>query len=104
MKLKSIVLTVVTGAFLLFAVFPVRAQGMFTDNQTKEINAKKSESTNGLLRAPGDGAGGGGEAEGPGAPGLDSDPDPIGEGVLILSLLAGGYALVKRNGRKKHED
>ncbi|MDR0427725.1 MAG: hypothetical protein LBH12_03880 [Dysgonamonadaceae bacterium] len=37
----------------------------------------------------------------PGGPGPDEDP--IGEGVGILSLLAGGYALIRKNKTRKRK-
>jgi len=79
MKLKLKILTLFTAFFLLAGITGIQAQGFFDDTPTP------------------------GEGEGPNAPGGDSEA-PIGEGILILNLLAGGYALVKRNIRKKNEE
>jgi len=107
MKLKSIVLTIVAAALFLFSGNTSRAQGMFKNkesyaqNQTQQDDgAKTTDSTGGMFKAGGDGGGEGGGA----APGDNSDPNPIGGGILVLSLLSGGYALIKRNGRRKYED
>jgi len=45
----------------------------------------------------------GSECSDDGAPG-DDDPEPIGEGVLILSLLSGAYAMVKKNIKNRNEE
>ena len=111
MKLKSKVLTAILIVSFLFAGTAIlRSQGFYNEktstqdqnNSDKSVRPEDSGG-NGFFRAPGDDGddfGGGGE-ERPPAPG---DDDPIGEGVLILSLLAGGYTLIKRNVRKKYED
>ena len=84
------------------------AQGIYST----DTNDKKAENTEniklssgesgGLFRGPGDDWVGGGDDRDP-DPGGDDDPDPIGGGVLILSLLSGAYALVKRKVKRKHE-
>jgi len=109
MKLKSNVLTAILIVSFLFAgTALIRAQGFYNEKSPKnsdQTNSEKIEKSGesggkGFFRAPGDDDDdfGGGGGERPPAPGGD---DPIGEGVLILSLLAGGYALIKRNVRKK---
>jgi len=106
MKLKSKVLTGIIVAFFLIAghTATIQAQGIYSNNRPGDSNNNSNESGGGIFRAPTDDEGdwGADGKEGPGAPGRDDDP--IGEGILILSLLSGGYALIKRNVRKNHED
>ena len=98
MKLRSILITVITVVFFLFGV-TLYAQGIYsTNNQTTSAPAPMNNGGGGIYRAGEDGT------DGPGAPGPSSDDTPIGEGFMILSLLAGGYALLKKNIRGKHED
>lgn len=100
MKLKSIVIAVIIIVFFLPVVgTTIHAQGIYSnDNQAITTTTTPVNNGGGIYRAGEDGT------DGPGAPGPSSDPEPIGEGVFILSLLAGGYALLKKNLRKKHED
>jgi len=110
MKLKSIITAIFVVALLLGGRVAAKAQGIYsTDNDsntdTKVANTEISDDPvpGGIFAADGDddddwGSGG---QEGPGAPGGDA---PVGEGILILSLLSGAYALVKRNVRRKDED
>ena len=103
MKLKSKVLTVIITVAFLFTGTTIRAQGFYNngesvDDKTETTDAKSSDSGGGIFRD--DGWGGDGD---------DRDPDPegkepIGEGIVILSLLAGGYALIKKNIKRKYED
>ena len=107
MKLKSTVLagSLVVIFFLLAGITTVKADGIFSDKKntesTEPINETQTESGGGIFaRAPGDGWGDeGGENPQPG-----EEESPIGEGLLILSLLSGTYAIVKRNVKRKHED
>jgi len=101
MKLRTVLITVITVVFFLFEG-SLYAQGIYsTNDQTTSAPAPMNNGGGGIYR----GAGGGGTG-GQGAPDGDStDTDtPIGEGFLILSLLAGGYALLKKKVRGKHED
>jgi len=113
MKLKSNVITVLMVISLIFGGITVQAQGVYSDNSKKESAEKvaadaqaasQTGSSGGLFRAPGDNwwddidEGAGGVAGG------DPKRSPVGEGLLILSLLSGVYALVKRRSKKKHED
>ena len=104
MKLKSNLLTVLIMLFFWFAGTTVRAQGIYNNKSANgtgtETESKQSGS--GLFRDDSGPPGSGGN-DGDPAPGGDDPEEPIGEGVFILSLLAGGYALVKRNIKKKHE-
>jgi len=100
MKLRTVLITVITVVFFLFEG-TLYAQGIYSaNNQTTSAPAPMDNGGGGIYRA------GGGGSDGPGAPGGNSTPAeaPIGEGFLILSLLAGGYALLKKNVRGKHED
>ena len=97
MKLKSYIILTVVVALLLGGGITSRAQGFFSPN-TKDQTETETTNDGGFFRAP------------PGI-GDDSDPDPggddegpIGEGLVILSLLSGAYALVKRNVKRKHEN
>ncbi|MDR0547084.1 MAG: hypothetical protein LBG77_05820 [Dysgonamonadaceae bacterium] len=58
----------------------------------------ENEGTGGLLRA-----GGGGNTGGPGGQGgQGAGPgQPLGEGLVILSVLAGGYAAAKKSQKSK---
>jgi hypothetical protein len=97
MKLK--ILVIIIASFLLSG--GLRAQGIYSNNKTTDTNTENNDAGIVQRAAPGQGSG---DGKDDGAPGKDSDPNPIGEGILILSLLSGGYALVKRNVRNKHEN
>jgi len=97
MKLKSKNVLITAGIIIvsfMLGTSTIKAQGFYSEQTASE--QIPSEGEGGIFRAWGDG-------------GSDSDPapggdDPIGEGIVILSLLAGGYSLVKRFVRKKYED
>lgn len=109
MKIKSNVITMaLVVVSLMLGGIAAQAQGIFSPNSNDDNNADKivaadSETSRagGLFR---DGGGNwwdeidDGET---GDPLEDPEPTPIGEGILILSLLSGGYALVKRKSKKK---
>ena len=81
-----------------------QAQGIYsTDTNEKKVeNTETNQSGDigsGLFRGIGDGGSGDDKPDDPGGP-----DEPIGEGILILSLLSGTYALVKRNLKRKHEN
>jgi len=106
MKIKSNLITAIIAlSFLLCGMIMnnMQAQGLYSEksNSTPTNNNQDSNSSGGgsLYRGWGDGG-----SDGKSDPGVGDDEEPIGEGIAILSLLAGGYALVKRrNIRKKHE-
>jgi len=123
MKLKYNVIVAYVLTFLFFGtvgVLTTQAQGIFrakindqkvetTENTENTDNTQPgvSSSGSGLFR---DGNGGWGTGDDDGNPkgkgkeredDPDGDDDPIGEGILILSLLSGAYAIVKRNFKKK---
>jgi len=106
MKLKYNILKGIIIACFLFGGASLYAQESSSsdDNTTNGV----TQLGGGLFRNdddPGSGDDGNGDA-GDGkiwAPGDNSD-GPIGEGIVILSLLSGAYAMVKRNIKNKHED
>jgi hypothetical protein len=112
MKIKCNVIAAIIIVLFLLGATTLQAQGIYSNSKTAD---KKSDSGSGsgggggtLYRDWGDGSddgdpGDGGDPERPGEPGGPSTRDPIGEGIVILSLLSGGYALIKRNVRKKLE-
>ena len=108
MKLKSNVISIIIAASFLLAGINIQAQGIFreenrtTDDQmtissNDDVNSRRG---GGIFRDDDDDWGGDDDDRPEDPPG-DS---PIGEGLLFLSLLTGGYALVKRNVRKKYEE
>jgi hypothetical protein len=93
MKLKSIILILT----LLFSISgSTSAQGIFS-KKTDEGSSTTTTTRGGGLRAPTDP--GGSQPD----PGSDENT-PIGEGLTVLILLAGGYVILKRNVRKSHEN
>lgn len=100
MKLKSKVITGFIVFSLLYTGHTVRAQGIYSDNKLTD-NTNDDQQSGSFFRDDDDdwGNGGSGDGKDP-APGDDS---PVGEGMLILTLLSGGYALIKRKGKEKHE-
>ncbi|MDR3339743.1 MAG: hypothetical protein LBT25_06600 [Candidatus Symbiothrix sp.] len=79
------------------------AQGIFskkTDESSSSTTSTRGDVTNTLgggLRAP---SNPGGSQPDPGS----DENTPIGEGLTILIILAGGYVILKRNVRKSHEN
>lgn len=90
--MKRKLLFILIAAFTFFS-FPamIQAQGLYKQQQKeqKEESGKLGEGS--ILRA--DPPGGGPTTE----PG---NPSPVGEGLLILSFLAGGYAIFKKKNVK----
>jgi len=107
MKLKSNLRIGIVIAYFLLGGITVHAQGIYsTDNNTSSnpVSSSSSTSEGGMFRASGPpGSGDTGDGKDP-APGDGSDEDPIGGGLLILSLFAGTYALIKRKTTNRHED
>lgn len=102
MKLKSNVITgLVIVCFLLGGITTLRAQGIFSDDNNNTTAANTASSNDGGLFR--DAPGGSGDGKDP-APGTNPDETPVGEGIAILSLLSGVYAVVKRNIKNKNED
>lgn len=100
MKLKSKIITIVVASFLLAGTNNIQAQGFFNNDKPTAGNTT-NKSSGGIFRDDDDNWWDDGDEDRPQDPNGDS---PIGEGIIILSLLAGGYTLVKRNVRRKHED
>ena len=107
MKLKSSIAIALAVVVLLFwgGITNTQAQGIF-NTQPKAVKTDNTDNTQsksgGIFRDggwdegdPGDG----GTVDNPDTPG----DEPVGEGILILSLLSGAYALVKRNVKRKNE-
>jgi hypothetical protein len=80
-KLKSFFVAV---CFILCTGEIALSQGIYTPTDN-------SEDGSGSLRDDRPPLSGGGGPEAPGG-----DADPVGEGILILSVLAGGYTFVKK--------
>ena len=106
MKLKS---NLIITSFILFLILGLgitttQAQGIYSaptnDKKASNIENTKSENNGGFFRGgPDEGDwGDGGEDQKPDPHGEDS---PIGEGILILSLLSGAYAIIKRIKKKE---
>ena len=110
MKIKYNIIAFVVILLLLGGVSTTRAQGIYSAD-TNELNVKtdKTEDTQSSGNSGGLFRDGGWGDEGPvGGGGSTDEPDPtggepIGEGLLILSLLSGAYVLVKRKVKRKHE-
>ena len=101
MKLKSKNVLITAGIIIvsfMLGTSTIKAQGFYSEQTASDQIASEG----GIFRDPGpEGEWGSGGSDSDPAPGGD---DPIGEGIVILSLLAGGYSLVKRFVRKKYED
>jgi len=96
MKLKSIIRTVIAASFLFVGTSGgMQAQGFYQADSEEKTTTDTNSSGTGIFRADDEFGEGGVDKGDPG------DDSPIGEGILILSLLGGGYALVKRNIRRK---
>ena len=112
MKLKSnVILTViiVVSFLLIGGIATVNAQGFFSNSSDKQSTKDAISQREGALqRGFGDGEDPddhiGDDGTGDGKSDEPGEDDPIGGGVLILSLLAGGYTLIKRNVRNISED
>jgi hypothetical protein len=87
MKLKSILILVI---FSLMS-FSIQAEGLFNKSNSSTQKSTDPRNAGKVLRDPPGG--------GPGTvPGAD---DPIPDGLLILSLFAGGYAVFNKARKKK---
>jgi len=109
MKLKSKISAIFVVSLML-AGLNLQAQGLFDDKPatTNNDNIVANSNSNKLLRADDNESWGGGAGEPGDREYMDPEGkdkyEPIGEGIFILSLLAGGYTLIKRNARYKNED
>ena len=109
MKFKYRIMTALVVISFMFGGITARAQGIFSpnggdnssNNSADEIAADSKSSRSGGLFRLGEGSGETGQGGDGSQPGKEPLNNPIGEGILILSLLSGGYALVKRKSRKE---
>jgi hypothetical protein len=93
MKLKSVIVSIV---FLFFLIGSMQAQGIYSKKTQDTEEVKKG---GGAQKEEGNPGEDGGRPDG----GVNADDEaPIGEGIVILSLLAGAYAfsLKKRNNKE----
>jgi hypothetical protein len=101
MKIKHILIPVLVYC-LSFLCTSVQAQGLFNNNGD---NADDIVSPLSVLRGGPTGSGGpgtSGDGDQKGEPGKDSDTAiPVGEGVLLLTFLASGYAALKKKQHRK---
>lgn len=108
MKLKSNVITALIVIFFMCGgTVASYAQGVFgpnssnNDNSAEKVAAdSKASQAGGLFRDGGNWWDEIDEGEIT-DPLEDPEPTPIGEGILILSLFSGGYALLKRRSKKE---
>jgi len=105
MILKSNVIAkgIIIACFLWGGIAGLHAQGVFSNDGSSASTVTPSAG-GGLFRTDEDdlppGSGGTGDDKKPDT----GEPSPIGEGILILSLFSGAYAVIKRNRRNKYED
>ena len=75
---------------LLFVSRPIHSQGIFKNNtQTTEVNTSNN---GGILR---------GDPTGPPDQPPGETDSPVGEGIAVLSLLSGGFFILKRKNSKE---
>lgn len=83
---------IITLAFSFLAGISLcSAQGLFNSTSEKETESSSSS----VLEKPST------RFDFPETPTEPGDPIPVGEGLLILSALAGGYSLIKRRNQNK---
>jgi hypothetical protein len=90
MKIKKIVVWVVLALFIVSS--SMQGQGIYSNSKEKKA-PPKGTTNGGIYKAPGD-PGGGVERD---------DETPLGDGLLILTLMAGGYFIAKRRKIRKNE-
>ena len=86
--MKKKIFTISIAVFILLFSTMLSAQGLF---QEDEFEASDNETYDAVLR--------GGPGSGPPQPGTDASP--LGDGIFILTALAGGYAFLKKRNTKK---
>jgi hypothetical protein len=96
MKIKKIISLIILALFIVSS--SVQAQGIYNNNKSveKKVPPKGTTTSNGGIYASRPGAGPDGMI------GEQSD-SPIGDGLLLLTLLAGGYFIVKSRKTRKNE-
>jgi len=102
MKLKIYrIIAIVVVTLFIGGGITSQAQGIFNADNGQKADTEQTESTPGIFKDGGFGDG----VEGPGSgPGGDDQREPIGGGLVVLSLLTGAYALIKRKVSRKHEN
>jgi len=90
MNFKSKTISIVV-LILLFVSGPIYSQGLFKNN-TKTTQESAATSNGGIFR--------GGPVDPPDQPPGDENT-PVGEGLAILSLLSGGFFMLKRRNSEK---
>jgi hypothetical protein len=91
MKIKKIILLAVLALFISSSM---QGQGIYNSSKEKKVPPKGTTTNGGgIYRAPGDPDGGIG----------DDDTTPIGDGLLVLTLMAGGYFIAKSRKIRKNE-
>ena len=112
MKLKYLTMSMIVS-FLFAGIGTSQSQGIYSISDKKILKETPSTTTTQTDESTSEGGGGlfrgigGGGTPGSGsdpAPGPDVGSDPIGEGILILSILSGGYALVRRKIKNQNEE
>ncbi|MDR1782946.1 MAG: hypothetical protein LBR13_01610 [Dysgonamonadaceae bacterium] len=95
---KSVLLKLLLSALLLLSIDgQMHSQGLYSRKNAQDRGAEQTGDI--ILRANR------GDPDNWIDAGGNDTQVPVGEGVLILSLLAGGYALIKkRNIKKANED
>jgi hypothetical protein len=93
MKMKRKLFVILMFISSLFIFNKMDAQGIYGNNNGP--NEEETTGGTGLFRA-----------DPPSLPGGDpGSPDaPVGEGLVILSVLAGGYAAIKKKGKHKKKN
>jgi hypothetical protein len=71
----------------------ISAQGLYTEDDLSILPNESNEDYDGALRA--------GPGSNPNPP--DIGGSPVGEGLLILTALAGGYAVIKKRKSSKEQ-
>jgi len=109
MRLKPLIIAMILS-FLFAGTGTLLAQGIYSSSSAdknkntmsdiKTLNDQNEDSGMGIFRGIGDPNG---DGDRPPAPGGDSEEDPIGEGLLFLSLLAGGYAMLRKKIKGENE-
>jgi hypothetical protein len=89
--------TLIVILCLSFLSGAMQAQGIYSKNK----DAQDDSSSPSLRGRPG--GGNPPPDRGEGGPGGDSEKSPIGEGWLLLSALAGGYALYQKRHTEKRK-
>lgn len=85
---KKVITLLILMVFLVQGSF---AQGLFSSSTTDDEKETDGYDRSGLVRAP------------PGGGGVEPPGTPVGEGLLILTALAGGYSLIRNKKSNKQK-